>query len=215
MPHPSQTPAPLAAGGRLLVASRNPRKLAELLRLLADAPIELVGLDGFPDAGEVEETGTTFAENAALKAVGYCRATGLPAVADDSGLEVDALGGAPGVRSARYGGGHGDDAANVAKLLAELADVPPARRTARFRCCVAVADGRGVLAAPCGVCEGRIAAAPRGANGFGYDPVFVPAAGDGRTMAEMAAAEKDALSHRGAALHRLAAWLAEHLGEGV
>jgi XTP/dITP diphosphohydrolase len=211
MPDAADTPVRLAAGGRLLVASRNPKKLAELLRLLADAPVELVGLNGFPDAGEVEETGATFAENAALKAVGYCRATGLPTVADDSGLEVDAFGGAPGVRSARYGGGHGDDAANVAKVLAELAGVPTDRRTARFRCCIAVADGRGVLATLSGVCEGRIAAAPRGANGFGYDPVFVPAAGDGRTMAQMPAAEKDALSHRGAALRRLAAWLGGQL----
>ena len=201
----------LHAGCRLLVASKNPRKLAEMLRILDGLPIELVSLADLPEVADVEETGATFAENAALKAEAFARAAGLPAVADDSGLEVDALGGAPGVHSARYAGRHGDDAANIAKLLAELEAVPPDRCTARFRCCIAVADDRGVLATLEGACEGTIVRDPAGENGFGYDPVFLPADGDARTMAQRTAEEKDAISHRGAALRAFAAWLAAHL----
>lgn len=212
MKTPSSSQDTLAAGGRLLVASRNPAKRAEMLRLLHAAPIELCSLADFPHVGPVPETGASFQANARLKAEGFFAATALPAVADDSGLEVDALGGAPGVYSARYAGVHGQDAANVAKLLEALADVPPEARAAAFRCCIAVADARGVLTTIEGTCRGRIAETARGAAGFGYDPVFIPEAGDGRTMAELSAAEKDALSHRGAALRRFAVWLKRQLG---
>ena len=207
----SQCVGRLQPGCRLLAASKNPKKLAEMLRILTDLPIEVVSLSRFPDLDDVEETGETFAANATLKAEAYARATGLPTMADDSGLEVDALGGAPGVHSARYAGVHGDDAANVAKLLAELAGVPAEKRTARFRCCIAVADDRGVLTTLEGACEGTIGEEPVGRNGFGYDPVFIPTAGDDRTMAQRSAEEKDAISHRGAALRTFAEWLGNRL----
>ncbi|MGI8682122.1 MAG: RdgB/HAM1 family non-canonical purine NTP pyrophosphatase [Mycobacteriales bacterium] len=198
---------------RVVLATRNPGKLAELRRILAAVPnldVELVGLESWTDVGEIPETGTTFAENALLKAYAVAHATGLPAVADDSGLCADALGGMPGVLSARWSGRHGDDAANLSLLLAQLVDVPAARRGAAFVCVAAVmVPGVGER-----VAEGRLAGVltrePRGRGGFGYDPVFVPL-GEDRTTAELSAVEKDAISHRGIAFRRLGPLLAELL----
>jgi len=193
-----------ASNPRFVLATANPDKAAEIVAVLRDAgaPAELTPRP--PDVAEVEETGATLEENARLKAAALCAATGLPAIADDTGLEVDALGGAPGVYSARFAGPDATYADNVARLLERLAGVEPRNRTARFST-VAVAhwpDGREVAAI--GEVDGTIAEAPRGAQGFGYDPVFVPTEGDGRTFAEMAAAEKHALSHRGRAFRTLA-----------
>jgi XTP/dITP diphosphohydrolase len=189
---------------RLLLATANRGKLRELRAILEGVPVELVGLD---DAGagpppRVEETGRTFLENARLKAHGYAAWSGLAAVADDSGLEVDALGGAPGVHSARYAGAEASDQANLDKLLRELVGVPPGRRGARFRCAAVLAtpDGREWHAEA--AWQGRIIEAPRGSNGFGYDPVFLPEGWD-RTSAEVDAATKDAASHRGKAFRAL------------
>ncbi|MCL4078757.1 XTP/dITP diphosphatase [Coriobacteriia bacterium Es71-Z0120] len=193
---------------RVVVASTNEGKVREIRHVLEPLGWDVVrAADLGAEALEVEETGSTFLENALLKARAYAEHFGCVALADDSGLEVDALGGAPGVRSARYAGEPSDDAANNAKLLAELADVPAGERTARFRCVVALVwpDGR-VLAAD-GVCEGAIGFEPRGSGGFGYDPLFWPAAAPGRTMAELSPAEKSAISHRGSALRALRAAL--------
>jgi XTP/dITP diphosphohydrolase len=189
---------------KLVLATANPDKAAEIRAVLRDAglDVELVARPG--DVPEVDETGTTLEDNARLKAVALCGATGLPAVADDTGLEVDALGGAPGVYSARYAGEDVTYADNVAKLLRGLAGVDAAARTARFST-VALArwpDGREVAAI--GEVEGVIAAEARGEGGFGYDPVFVPVEGDGRTFAEMSAEEKHRVSHRGRAFRTLA-----------
>jgi len=198
---------------KVVLATRNPAKLAELRRILAGVPgldVELVGLEALPGIGEVAETGATFAANALLKAHAVARAAGLPAVADDSGLTVDALGGMPGVLSARWSGRHGDDAANLALVLAQLADVPVERRGAAFVCAAAVVVpevGERVVE---GRLRGVLAAEPRGSNGFGYDPVFVPVGG-ARSTAEMSPAEKDAISHRGVAFRRLAPLLGELL----
>ena len=179
---------------RLVVATRNAHKLRELAGLLA--PHEVVALPEnviLPD-----ETGDTFAANALIKARAVHEATGLPALADDSGLEVDALGGAPGVRSARFAGDAASDADNLAKLLRELDGVPVEGRAARFRCVVALVEGaRETLGT--GTLEGRIALHPRGAGGFGYDPAFVPDGAD-RTVGEMGNEEKDAISHRSRAV---------------
>ena len=189
----------MSTGGRLVVATRNPGKVRELERLLGGLGLELVSAAdlGLP---EVDETGETFEANAILKAEACMQASGLPALGDDSGLEVDALGGAPGVRSARYAGPAADARANVEKLLRALEGVPAAERTARFRCVLALArpDGQRLLAT--GTCEGAIALGPRGEGGFGYDPVFL--VGD-RTLAEVTDAEKDARSHRGRACAEL------------
>lgn len=184
-----------------IIATHNVKKLAELERILAPLGISVqtASQAGFT-LPEVDETGTTFAENARLKAESAMRATGRPAVADDSGLVVDALGGAPGVYSARYAGPDAGDRDRYEKLLRELADVPDDRRTARFVsavCCV-FPDGTSIDVT--GACEGRIARAPRGDGGFGYDPVFL--VGD-RSYAELTAAEKDEISHRGRALRAL------------
>jgi XTP/dITP diphosphohydrolase len=189
---------------KLVLATANPDKAREITEVLRGAglPIELMPRP--PDVDEVEETGTTLEENARLKAVALCDATGLPALADDTGLEVDALGGAPGVRSARFAGDDVTYADNVAKLLDVLREVPPGDRRARFAT-VAIArfpDGREVAAI--GTVEGNIATEARGEGGFGYDPVFTPDEGDGRTFAEMSAAEKHRVSHRGRAFRTLA-----------
>ena len=191
----------MSPGLRLVLATANPDKAAEIRAILAPFGVELLPRPG--DLGDVAETGATLEENARLKAEALTRATGLPAVADDTGLLVDALGGAPGVFSARYAGEHATYADNVAKLLAELAGVGLEGRTARFET-VALAcwpDGREVVGR--GVVEGLITTEPRGTAGFGYDPVFVPAEGDGRTFAEMTDEEKHALSHRGRAFRAL------------
>jgi XTP/dITP diphosphohydrolase len=187
---------------RLLLASGNPGKLRELRAILRGLPVELVGLADAGEPPEVAETGDTFLDNALQKARAYAAWSGLAAVADDSGLEVDALGGAPGVRSARYAGQGAGDQANLDKLLAELDGVPPERRTARFRCAAVLVDPRlGEWHAE-GVWEGRLLQAPRGSGGFGYDPVFVPDGWD-RTSAEVDPATKDAASHRGQAFRAL------------
>jgi XTP/dITP diphosphohydrolase len=188
----------------LLLASANQGKLRELRTILAGLPVELVGLTqaGLGDPPEVEETGATFLENALLKARAYAAWSGRAAVADDSGLEVDALGGAPGVRSARYAGEGAGDRANLDKLLAALAGVPPERRTARFRCAAVLVDPKGGEWHAEAAWEGRVLDAPRGTGGFGYDPVFLPDGWD-RTSAEVDQVTKDAASHRGKAFRAL------------
>ncbi|MGO4613634.1 RdgB/HAM1 family non-canonical purine NTP pyrophosphatase [Nocardia sp. 2YAB30] len=190
---------------RLLVASRNRKKLNELRRILDEAGvagIEIVGLDDVPPYDEAPETGATFEENALAKARDGAVATGLACVADDSGLEVDALNGMPGVLSARWSGGHGDDAANNALLLAQLADVPDARRGARFvSTCALVVPGGGEIVVR-GEWPGSIGRKPVGDGGFGYDPLFVPEGG-AVTAAQLTPAQKDAVSHRGRALIQL------------
>ena len=187
----------------LLVASRNLKKLAELRRVLdaAEVSLTLLSLDDVAAFDEAPETGATFEDNALAKARDAFTATGLPSVADDSGLEVDALNGMPGVLSARWSGVHGDDAANTALLLSQLRDVPDARRGAAFVSACALVYGPGDQDSTVvrGVWPGRIAREPRGDGGFGYDPVFLPE-GTTRTAAQLSAAEKDAASHRGQAL---------------
>ncbi len=177
----------------LLIATRNAHKLAEIRAMLPG--IDLVGTETWPHVPDPDETGTTFEANAIIKAQAWCAATGLPALADDSGLEVDALGGAPGIHSARYAGAHGDTAANNDKLLNALAEVPEAKRGARFVCALALArPGQ----APCvlrAACEGRIAETPAGCGGFGYDPLFIPE-GYAASFAELPAEVKATLSHR-------------------
>lgn len=186
---------------RIVVATGNAKKLAELDRILAGLPVELVAMHELGIASPVED-GDTFEANALIKARGACAASGLPALADDSGLEVDALGGAPGVYSSRYGGVEGDDARNNAKLVAELAGVPESQRTARFVCVAALVTPDGREWTERGAMEGRIVDEPRGAGGFGYDPHFV-AVGSQRTNAELDPVEKDARSHRGAAFRAI------------
>lgn len=180
---------------KLLVATHNRGKIREYRALLEDLPLAVTWLDEQGITEDVEETGTTFAENACLKAESYASLTGMWTWADDSGLEVDALGGRPGVFSARYGGPGLNDADRYRRLLAELADVAPARRTARFRCVVALALPGGPIYTAEGAVEGLIVDAPRGEHGFGYDPVFfVPEYA--RTMAELEPAIKNRVSHR-------------------
>ncbi|MEZ5117672.1 MAG: RdgB/HAM1 family non-canonical purine NTP pyrophosphatase [Candidatus Nanopelagicales bacterium] len=204
---------------RVVLATRNAHKVAELRRILAEAglDVELVGTDAFPDLPEVPETGTTFAANALLKARAAAAGTGLPAVADDSGLCVDALNGMPGILSARWAGRHGDDVANLELVLDQLSDVPDDRRGAHFLCAAAAvlppeSDGAaGEERVVEGTIEGSLIRVPRGDNGFGYDPIFVPYGHD-RTTAEMEPAEKDAISHRGAAFRALVPVLRDLLG---
>jgi XTP/dITP diphosphohydrolase len=184
---------------QILVATLNPGKVREISTALAPTGIEVRGLDSLPDPPDIEETGTTFDENARLKAEGYSRLTDLFVLADDSGLEVDALGGAPGVQSARYGGPGLDDEGRNRKLLAALAGVAPERRTARFRCVLALARQGTTLATFEGVIEGRLLDEPRGYNGFGYDPLFFHPE-SGCTTAELTTAEKQRVSHRGKAI---------------
>lgn len=190
---------------RLVLASRNEKKVEELQRILAEADlgqVVVISAAAFPDLSDVPETGVTFADNALLKARAVAAATGLPALADDSGLCVDVLGGAPGVFSARWSGRHGDDAANLTLLLAQLSDVPEGHRTAHFVCAAALALPDQTVHVEEGRLDGILVFQPRGENGFGYDPIFIPD-GDDRTTAEMDAVEKDAISHRGKALRAL------------
>jgi XTP/dITP diphosphohydrolase len=200
---------------RIVLATRNAGKIAELRRILssysaANSGIELVGLEAFPELGDVIEDGASFVDNALLKARAVAQSTGLIAVADDSGLAVDALNGMPGIFSARWSGRHGADDANLDLVLAQISDVPDERRGAAFVCAAAAVapDGREV------VCEesvvGTLLRERRGRNGFGYDPIFVPV-GETRTTAEMSSAEKDAISHRGKAFRALAPKLSELL----
>ncbi len=189
---------------RLLLASRNAKKLRELRAVVAAAglDVDVIGLDEVPPFPEAPETGATFEENAVAKARDGATATGLPCVADDSGIEVDALNGMPGVLSARWAGRHGDDPANTALLLGQLADVPDERRSGRFvsACALALPDGSTQVVR--GEWPGVVLREPRGDGGFGYDPVFLPDGLD-RTAAELSAEEKNAVSHRARALAKL------------
>jgi XTP/dITP diphosphohydrolase len=198
---------------RVLLASRNAKKLAELRRILEpEVPhVEVLGLDDVADYDELPETGATFEDNALLKAREGYEHTGLPTIADDSGLVVDALNGMPGVLSARWSGRHGDDEANLQLVLAQLADIPDERRGATFVCAAALvgSDGETVVE---GRMAGRLVHAPRGSNGFGYDPIFV-ADGFDVTNGELDPARKDAISHRGQALRALARYLAKTEGD--
>ena len=193
----------------IVVATGNAHKLTEiediLSRVLPD--VAFVALGQLGDFEDPEETGTTFLENALIKAEAAVAQTGLTAIADDSGLVVDALDGEPGVYSARYAGVHGDDAANNAKLLEKLDGVADDARTARFMSVIALVDASGMVLTGTGACEGVIGHDPRGENGFGYDPLFLPADTPGKTMAELTPAEKNAISHRFHALQDLAAQL--------
>jgi len=196
----------------VVLATRNRKKLDELQRILnaEGLSIHILSLDEFPDAPEVAETESTFAGNALLKARAIAAATGLPAVSDDSGLCVDALNGMPGVLSARWAGGHGDDDANLDLVLAQIEDVPDRRRTAAFHCAAAVALPDGTERVVEGSVEGVLLRERRGENGFGYDPIFQPH-GMSITTAQMSAQEKDAISHRGQAMRALAPVLGDLL----
>jgi XTP/dITP diphosphohydrolase len=194
---------------RLVLATRNTHKVTELRAILADTglDVDLVGADAYPHVPDVKETGVTFAENALLKARALAEATGLPAVADDSGLCVDVLGGAPGIFSARWAGRHGDDKANLDLLLAQLADIGAPHRAAHFACAAALALPDGTTRVAEAHLPGTLRPTPSGTGGFGYDPAFVPAdtgPDDDRTMAELDPDEKHAISHRGRAARRLA-----------
>lgn len=225
---PDATPGPtltVPAGARLVLATHNRKKLVELRAILRDQP----GLDALPDAAVVTagdvgapepvEDGVSFVENALIKARALARATGLPAVADDSGLSVDVLGGAPGIFSARWAGKHGDDVANLELLLAQLSDVRDEHRAAAFVCAAALVTPDGREEVCLGEMPGTLVRAPRGDHGFGYDPIHVPVeqapAADGtpgaRTSSELAPAEKNAISHRGKAFRALAPAVAEAL----
>lgn len=213
------TAAPAPAPRRLLVATRSRHKLGELRELLAlPSGVELLSPDDLGIEGEPEETGRTFETNARIKARYYARRAGLPTLADDSGLEVDALDGAPGVRTRRFAGLDATDALNNEKLLRELAGLPPERRGGRYVCVLALAlpGGAGSRGAPQvavrrGTCRGRIATAPRGEGGFGYDPIFEPEGEPpgGRTLGQWSAAEKNAASHRSRAAARMRPLLRE------
>ncbi|MFD9864196.1 RdgB/HAM1 family non-canonical purine NTP pyrophosphatase [Streptomyces alboflavus] len=198
---------------RLILATRNAGKLTELTAILAAARLdhELVGADAYPDVPDVKETGVTFAENALLKAHALAKATGQPAVADDSGLCVDVLGGAPGIFSARWAGRHGDDRANLDLLLAQLGDIDDPHRGAHFACAAALALPDGTERVVEGRLLGTLRHTPAGTGGFGYDPVLQPE-GETRTCAELTADEKNAISHRGKAFRALVPVVRELLG---
>ncbi|MCB8906460.1 MULTISPECIES: RdgB/HAM1 family non-canonical purine NTP pyrophosphatase [unclassified Streptomyces] len=198
---------------RLILATRNAGKITELHAILADAglDLELVGADAYPEIPDVKETGVTFAENALLKAHALAQATGLPAVADDSGLCVDVLNGAPGIFSARWSGTHGDDRANLDLLLAQLSDIADEHRGAHFACAAALALPDGTERVVEGTMPGTLRHAPAGTNGFGYDPILQPK-GHEVTCAELTPAEKNAISHRGKAFRALVPVVKELLG---
>ncbi|WP_157249977.1 RdgB/HAM1 family non-canonical purine NTP pyrophosphatase [Nonomuraea typhae] len=197
---------------KIILATRNAGKIAELRRILDG--FDIVGLEEFPEIEDVVETGVTFEENALLKAVAVARASGLPAVADDSGLCVDVLNGMPGVFSARWSGRHGADEANIDLLLAQVGDVPDHLLTAYFACCAALALPTGETRVAGGTLPGSLIRVRRGSQGFGYDPIFVPD-GDVRTTAELSPEEKDAISHRGRAFRALAPIVRELLVTGA
>ncbi|MFJ8625702.1 RdgB/HAM1 family non-canonical purine NTP pyrophosphatase [Kitasatospora sp. NPDC093550] len=198
---------------RLILATRNQHKVAELRAILTDAglDVELVGADAYPEIPDVPETGVTFAENALLKAHALARATGLPAVADDSGLCVDVLNGAPGIFSARWAGKHGDDRANLDLLLAQLSDIAEPHRGAHFFCAAALALPDGTERVVEGRLLGTLRTTPAGTGGFGYDPILQPL-GETRTCAELTADEKNAISHRGQAFRGLVPVVKELIG---
>ncbi len=190
---------------KAVIATKNKGKLKEMQKLLADLGLDIESLERFQDkVGHIVEDGSTFFENAMKKAKTVAEKTGLMAIADDSGLEVDALSGRPGIFSARYAGENASDEENYLKLLDELKEIPETKRGAQFRCVVVayMPDGRYVSAE--GICRGMITTAPQGSQGFGYDPVFVPE-GDSRTMAQLSREEKNMISHRGKALKKLKA----------
>ena len=193
---------------RMVLATNNPKKLAELRRVVDSAGLdcEILGLADFPEYPEPEETERTFEGNAFIKARAAAKHTGIAAIADDSGLAVDELGGMPGVRSSRWSGPRGDDDEHNELLLAQLDGVPVERRSARFHCALALVTPDGHEVTWNGIMEGRIAEAPAGDNGFGYDPLFIPE-GETRTSGEMSPEEKDAISHRGKAVRAFVAWL--------
>lgn len=196
---------------KLVLATKNSGKVIEFRRILAELDVtdlEVLGLDSFPDIGDVEETGTTFEENSLLKARTICNLTGLPALADDSGICVDALGGAPGIYSARYSGN--GDQANNQKLLAELKDVPDELRTGYFICVAAYVTPTGIEQVAEGRFYGKILHEPIGTGGFGYDPLFKPDGLD-RSAAELSPQEKDQISHRGKALRAIAPFIARDI----
>jgi XTP/dITP diphosphohydrolase len=196
----------------LLIATTNPGKVAELREMLARTGIEVVGLDAFPDAVDVDETSDTFAGNARLKAIGYAMQTGVPSLADDSGLEVAALGGRPGVLSARYGGEDLPFADKIKVVLAEVNATNSADRSARFVSSIAVASAGGkIVGTTDGICEGRLADSPRGKGGFGYDPIFVPDGYD-ETFGELSSAVKAQISHRARAFSQIMPILGRFFG---
>jgi XTP/dITP diphosphohydrolase len=186
---------------RVAVATRNPHKIREILRICADWPVEWITYSGDPWP-EIEESGATYLENALLKARAVARWTGQAALADDSGIEVDALGGGPGPRSARYAGDQASDQENLLALIRAVAGIPPGGRTARYRAVAALVGPDGHEWHAEGVCEGMLMSKPAGSGGFGYDPIFEPAGWD-RTMAELSPEAKDRISHRGRALREL------------
>ncbi|MBN9653887.1 XTP/dITP diphosphatase [Halobacillus sp. GSS1] len=190
----------------MIVATKNPGKVDEFREMFSKYGISVKSLLDIDRSIDIEETGSTFEENAIIKAEAMAEHFEVPVVADDSGLEVDALNGEPGVYSARYAGIEKDDAENTKKLLKELHDVPEEKRTARFVCAVAVARPGEVTFVRRGTCEGTIAVEPQGTNGFGYDPVFIPE-GSSRTMAEHSSEEKNAISHRHHAIKQIEEWL--------
>jgi XTP/dITP diphosphohydrolase len=196
--------------GRIALATHNRHKLRELERICADWPVEWVSVENHDPAAfpDVDETGDTYLENAALKARGVAAALGMPAVSDDSGIEVDGLGGRPGPRSARYAGEHASDEQNLQALIQAIRGVPASGRTARYRCVAAVALPDGRLEHAEGVCEGTLRTARAGSGGFGYDPIFVPVGWD-ETMAELTDEQKDRISHRGRAFRALRSALDE------
>ena len=196
----------------IVLATKNRKKIEEIKKICSvmGTAARIYTLDDFPAFEDVVEDGRTFEENALKKAVAISRQTGMTAIADDSGLEVDALNGAPGVFSARYAGEHADDRANLEKLLLEMEDVPDGKRGGRFVCCIAMAS-REETKTFMGYVEGTIGREPRGDNGFGYDPVFYPK-GHKRTFAEMSDREKNAMSHRAMALRELQKYLLEKRG---
>ncbi|MFK0221779.1 RdgB/HAM1 family non-canonical purine NTP pyrophosphatase [Streptomyces vinaceus] len=198
---------------RLILATRNAGKVAELHAILSDAglPYELVGADAYPQIPDVKETGISFAENALLKAHALAQATGLPAIADDSGLCVDVLNGAPGIFSARWAGKHGDDRANLDLLLAQLGDIADEHRGAHFACAAALALPDGTERVVEGRLLGTLRHTPAGTGGFGYDPVL-QVEGDTRTCAELTPAEKNAISHRGQAFRALVPFIRALVG---
>lgn len=186
---------------KLVIASRNEKKKRELLQIIGDLDLEVATLNDFPEAPEVEEDGLTFHENAVKKAREIAQFTGCMSLADDSGLDVDALGGLPGVHSARFAGEPSDDERNNQKLLKMLEGVPAQERTARFRCVIAIAFPDGRVETTEGTCEGRVGFAPKGSAGFGYDPLFIPDGFD-MTFAELSPEVKNSISHRGKALQK-------------
>lgn len=196
---------------KLILATHNRGKVKELQELLGALPVEVFSLHDFPELGEIPETGSTFKENAYIKAQTVFTYTGLPVIADDSGLEVDALGGAPGVYSARYAGERAADEDNNRKLLEALSQVSPSGRGAQFRSVICAIFGPGQEHYAEGICRGRIGFEARGNNGFGYDPLFLVEPDFERTMAELSLEEKNAVSHRGRALRNLKPLLLEFL----